>query len=78
MTSTATPVTMVRSLQGDTLSGIVWRHLGQSPGRVEAALAANPHLADLPAVLPAGVAVQLPATHTTAHPAPVRTVRLWD
>ena len=78
MTSTATPVTMVRSVQGDTLSGIVWRHLGQGPGTVEAVLDANPHLAHMPAVLPAGVAVQLPATHTTTRPAPVATVRLWD
>lgn len=78
MTSTATPITLVRSLQGDTLSGIVWRTLGQSPGTVEAVLDANPHLAHLPPVLPAGVAVQLPATHTTTRPAPVATVRLWD
>lgn len=79
MTNTATPVTMVRSVQGDTLSGIVWRHMGQGPGRVEAVLAANPHLAHMPALLPAGVAVELPATtNTTNRPAPVSTVRLWD
>jgi phage tail protein X len=78
MTSKATPMTMVRSVQGDTLSGIVWRHLGQAPGTVEAVLAANPHLAHLPPVLPAGVAVQLPTTNTTTRPAPVATVRLWD
>lgn len=75
MTHTATPVTMVRSVQGDTLSGIVWRHLGQGPGRVEAALAANPHLAHMPAVLPAGVAVQLPAVPQSTRPA---TISLWD
>jgi phage tail protein X len=78
MTNQATPITLVRSLQGDTLSGIVWRHMGQSSGVMEAVLDINPHLADMPAVLPAGVAVQLPTTHTTTRPAPVATVRLWD
>lgn len=76
-TPTPTPdrVTMVRTLQGDTLSGIIWRHSGQRAGAVEAALAANPALAHLPAVLPAGVPIYLPASL----PAPQRaTLALWD
>lgn len=75
MTSTATPVTMVRSLQGDTLSAIVWRHMGRSSGNVEAVLDANPQLAHMPAVLPADVQIRIPQITTTTAPAPLR---LWD
>lgn len=76
MTSTATTVTMVRSLQGDTLSGIVWRHTGRSSGFVEAVLDANPQLAHMPAVLPADVLIKLPQpSNITTTPQPVR---LWD
>lgn len=76
MTSTSTPVTMVRSLQGDTLSAIVWRYIGRSSGNVEAVLDANPELANLPPVLPAGVQIRIPQlTTTTTAPA---ALRLWD
>lgn len=70
------PTMLVRSLQGDTLSSIAWRHLGQSSGLVEQLLPANPHLADLPPVLPAGIQVRLPIL--AAAPAAVQAVRLWD
>jgi len=75
MTSTTNPVTMVRSVQGDTLSAIVWRHTGQSSGNTEAVLEANPQLAHMPAVLPAGVPVYLPALPANTTPQPLR---LWD
>jgi len=76
MTNTATPMTLVRSVQGDTLSGIVWRHTGQSSGNTEAVLQANPQLAHMPAVLPAGVPVYLPTLPATTNtPQPLR---LWD
>jgi phage tail protein X len=76
MANTSTPVTTVRSLQGDTLSGIVWRHTGKSSGLVESVLDANPHLAHMPAVLHAGVLVRLPQpSQITNTPQPVR---LWD
>lgn len=74
MTSTTNPVTMVRSVQGDTVSAIVWRHMGHSSGNVEAVLQANPELAHMPAVLQAGVPIRIPQMTTTA-PAPLR---LWD
>lgn len=65
----------VRSVQGDTLSAIVWRHTGTSRG-IEQVLDANPQLAHMPAVLPAGVAIELPAAPQAANkPA---SVSLWD
>lgn len=50
----------VRSQQGDTLDALVFRYLGASSGYVEQALAINPALAALGAVLPAGTMVTLP------------------
>ncbi|WP_343723296.1 tail protein X [Herbaspirillum seropedicae] len=67
----------VRSQQGDTLDALVFRYLGASTGYVEQALALNPALAALGAVLPAGTIVTLPAaveTPTTAQDS----VSLWD
>ncbi len=65
----------VRSLQGDTLDAICQRHLGTtSGGTVEATLAANPGLAALGPVLPAGTPLTLvqPTRDTN------QTVNLWD
>ncbi|MBV8622656.1 MAG: tail protein X [Herbaspirillum sp.] len=67
----------VRSQQGDTLDALVFRYLGASSGYVEQALALNPALAALGAVLPAGTVVALPA----AMVAPSTTqdsISLWD
>lgn len=66
----------LRSVQGDTLDAICWRHYGRTAGLVETVLDANPGLADLGPVLPNGTLVNLPT-------APVQTqqrqmVNLWD
>lgn len=66
----------LRSVQGDTVDAICWRHYGRTAGLVELVLDANPGLADLGTVLPNGTLVNLPA-------APVQTqqrqmVNLWD
>lgn len=67
----------VRSQQGDTLDALVYRYLGASAGYVEQALALNPALAALGAVLPAGTIVTLP----TAVQSPTTdqdSISLWD
>jgi phage tail protein X len=65
----------VRSLQGDTLDRLAWRHFGATAGVVEATLAANPGLAGLGEVLPVGTEVDLVAPAT---PVTTRTVSLWE
>lgn len=64
-----------RTREGDLLDWICWRHYGHLQGTVEAALNANPGLAELGPVLPGGVNIvlpELPATPTRA------TIRLWS
>lgn len=65
----------VRALQGDTIDTLCLRHLGTtSGGTVEATLAANPGLADLGPVLPAGTPLTLEQPKGKTD----RTVKLWD
>jgi len=61
---------------GEVLDAIA-RRLAGSEHAVHALLAANPHITRLPARLPAGVLLRLPAPLPPA-PAPTRTVRLWS
>ncbi|GHV50912.1 phage tail protein [Deltaproteobacteria bacterium] len=60
----------------DMLDAICKRHYGRE-SLVPFVLAANPHLAKLPALLPAGVEIVLP---DIAEPSPqsVPEIRLWD
>lgn len=67
----------VRSQQGDTLDALVFRYLGASSGYVEQALALNPALAAMGAVLPAGTIVTLPAA-TAATSTALDSISLWD
>ena len=61
--------------QGDTVDLIALEVYGRTEAATEALLDANPVLAGLPPLLPAGVVVELP----TLASAPVKTtVRLWD
>lgn len=64
----------VTTRQGDVVDKIALEVYGRTEGATEAVLAANPHLAALPARLPAGVVVNLPEL-ATAETKP--TVRLW-
>lgn len=73
---TAASAVYYRSKAGDVLDAIVWQHYGRQDGRiVETVLQANPGLADLGPVLPAGVRVQLPQI---AEPEPREGIRLWS
>lgn len=68
---------VVISSEGDTLSGIAYRHYGSSAGQVERILRNNPKLAAYPAALPAGLVIKLPATEEEKIKT-VQTVNLWD
>ncbi|KZY95251.1 MULTISPECIES: tail protein X [unclassified Erythrobacter] len=67
----------VLSIEGDTLDLICWRELGRTAGVVEAAVAANPGIADLGPVLPMGTPVVLPDVAIAA-PGTRDIVQLWD
>ena len=65
----------VRSLQGETVDALCWRHYGRTAGVVEAVLEANPGLAHLGDVLPVGTLVSMPGL--PAQPQR-QVVNLWD
>ena len=67
-------MTVYTTLAGDMVDAVCHAHYGRRPGAVEAVLAANPGLAAMGPILPAGVRIVLPDL-----PAPgPSTVRLWD
>lgn len=61
--------------QGDTLDYICWKFYDQQSGAVEVVLEANQNLADLGAILPAGLTIILPDIAKPA--AEVQPLRLW-
>ncbi|BCL91395.1 tail protein X [Ralstonia pseudosolanacearum] len=65
----------VRAIQGDTIDAICRRVYGRTAGVTEAALAANPGIADLGPTLPHGTELVLP--DISPQP-PAQTVQLWD
>lgn len=65
-----------KTQEGDVLDALCYAEYGEEHGTTELVLAANPTLAALPTVLPAGVLIQFP---TIAAPAPVvQQTQLWD
>jgi phage tail protein X len=66
----------VRSIQGDTVDQLCWRHLRTTNGVVEQTYSLNRGLADLGPVLPSGTIVVLPDLQTQT--AQQQTVQLWD
>lgn len=66
-----------RSKQGDTLDEIVWRQYGAaSSATLVQIMDANPGLADLGPIIPAGVIITLPDAPETSEIKPG--VSLWD
>jgi phage tail protein X len=64
------------SKAGETVDYIAYKYYGtEGSGNTEAVLAANPGLADLGEILPAGVLITLPVVTSTKTSAGVR---LWD
>lgn len=66
----------VMAVQGDTVDHLCWRHLRRTQDVVEATLEANPHLAALGPVLPAGTWVDL--VLPAQAPSTTVTIHLWD
>ena len=65
-----------RTSDGDVIDAVCRRYYGRESGAVEAVLEANPGLAELGPVLPAGMLIELPDL-----PRPLETidtVKLWD
>ncbi|WP_186202267.1 tail protein X [Burkholderia gladioli] len=64
------------ALQGDTLDALCWRHYGSTAGTVEAVLDANPGLAELGAILPLGIVIDMPELNTIEQTKPL--LQLFD
>lgn len=67
--------TKLRTIQGETVDALCWRHYGRTLGMTEAVLNANPGLAALGLVLPQGMLVVMPSL-PQAQPKPI--TQLWD
>ncbi|TNI42157.1 tail protein X [Aeromonas veronii] len=65
----------LRSLQGDTLDLILFRHYGYTAGITEQVLNLNPGLAELGPILPTGTLINMPAAPTQAEQ-PL--IQLWE
>lgn len=65
----------VRTLQGDTVDALCWRHRGRTHGVVEATLKLNPGLAGAGPVLPVGLEVAIPDPQTKPK---TSLINLWD
>ncbi|MFM5304281.1 tail protein X [Aeromonas caviae] len=65
----------LRSLQGDTLDLILFRHYGYTAGITEQVLNLNPCLTALGPILPTGTLINMPAAPTQAEQ-PL--IQLWD
>ena len=67
----------VRSVAGDSVNLLLYRELGRSDDEAEEALwRLNPTLAELGAILPAGVWVTLP--ELDSKPAVIKPVTAWE
>ena len=66
----------LRSKQGDTLDGLIWRERRLGPADLDRVLALNPGVAAIGAVLPLGTLITVPEAEPTL--ARLETVNLWD
>ena len=69
------PPATYRTVEGDMLDAVAHRLMGGAD-RVAALMEANPHVAGLPALLPAGLVLAIPAP-AAGPPSPARPIRLW-
>ena len=69
-------MTTYRTKEGDVVDAVCRRYYGREAGAVEAVLEANPGLAELGPMLPAGALVTLPGLPRPLET--IETVKLWD
>jgi phage tail protein X len=69
--------TKYRTSDGDTIDSICFKFYGATNGPVEAVYEANRGIEDYPAILPAGIEIQLPEI-TVAKTSDLKPIRLWD
>ena len=66
----------IHANQNETVDALCWRYYGRTAGVTEAALEANPGLADHGPILPQGLVVNMPEAQASV---PQRQmVNLWD
>ena len=70
-------MTTYRSVEGDTVDLIAFRHYGDE-SRAAAVFDANPGLADLGPILPPGTLVRLPEPESLPPPEASAPIRLWS
>lgn len=70
------PPAILSAREGDTLDLLCWRDRGLGPADLPAVLTLNPGLAARGPVLPAGLAVSVPARSVT--PPVLAVIQLWD
>lgn len=69
-------MTQYRTSDGDTADYIAWKFYGTQDGQVvERLVDANPGLADIGPLLPAGMVIELPELETVGV---TQGVKLWD
>ena len=66
----------LRSIQGDTIDGLIWRERRLGPADLDTVLALNPGVAGIGAVLPLGTLITVPDSKPTL--VMIETVQLWD
>lgn len=64
------------TIDGDTVDDIAYGYYGENAGHTESILAANPGLAAVGPVLPAGMLIVIPSAPKGATPTP--TISLWS
>lgn len=68
---------MTRSLQGDTVDMVAYRHFGSTAGITEQLLELNPGLAELGEMLPENTPINLPESKSVARETQPL-IQLWD
>lgn len=69
----------VRTVQGDTIDLLCWRHLGRTAGVTEQTIQLNPELLGHGPLLPGGLTVTLPDVAASVATVQRDTnIKLWD
>ena len=71
--------TVALSVVGDTVGDVLYRYFEDDGDDLERQLyALNPHLNQLPVILPTGTRIKLPTVEAKSEPESERVVTIWD